>query len=892
MFNIRLFGAIKIESDGEPLTDFRSQKALAILAFLISENRSVTRDYLAGLVWPETSQKQALGLLRRSLHSLSSQLPGCLEANRRTVRWRADAPATVDIYQLEGLVSSSNADDLAAATALYRAPYLEGIYLDDCPEFDHWLHREQERWHQRVVQTLAQLIAHHSERLAYEKALVFARRLLALEPWNEGVHRQTMTLLARTGQTETALAQFERCRAALEDELGMSPTLETENLRTRILALAQIRPRQMPSPTTPFVGRSAEHDQVLTQLLRRECRLFTLLGPGGIGKTRIAIQVAQGLKSGSICHFLHGVAFVALGEVDSRETLVVALSTAIDLHLQQGESPANQVLDFLQDKELLLVLDEFEHLVDTDCLDFVAHVLQQAPQISLLVTSRSALKVPGEMLLPVTGLAMPASGPAHETPDDEAASGYAAVQLFVETARRSLPTFQPSDHEISAIVELCRLVQGMPLAIELAAAWSSVLTPKEILAEMATGTGNSLNFLGSDAGKRPLRHRTIRSVIDSSWRHLTAAEQAVLEDLSVFRGGFSRQTAQSVTDATPGILLGLTTKSFLRRSSADRFDLHPLLRQYAGESLGRSPDRQTAIHERHCIHFVSKLAQWAVDGKGPRQRKAWQSMVVEGRNMDAAWAWAAEHGRLSLLLASMDGLGLFYQRLGTYSIGEAAFRAIAQMPPLTESLVSGSSLQQLHMQIKGLIWQAIFAHDLGQPQTAADLLAEAETTSARQPDWADIAEEMQRTIGFMHLAFGDVLRNSERTRAAQHYQQSAAIYADLNDNWGLCQAYLGSSGVAREYGEYGKAKKLAEQSLKIAQKIGDTKGIAQASSRLGLICMDLGELDAARHFMMEKLELYRELEDPLGVASALDTLGLWVCTWGHSKRHADNSRRV
>ena len=883
MFNIRLLGAIEVESNGEMLTAFRSQKTLAILAFLISENRSVTRDYLAGLAWPETSQKQALGLLRRSLHSLSSQLPGCLDVNRRTVRWRADAPAAVDIHQLQSLVSSTNIDDLAAATNLYRAPYLEGIFLNDCPEFERWLHSEQERWHQRIARVLARLIEHHSQRLAYDEALVFAKRLLALEPWNEDVHRQTMMLLARTGQTEMAIAQFERCRAALEEELGVSPAAETDRQHARILALARVQLHPTPSPTTPFVGRRAESDQILALLLKRESRLVTLLGPGGIGKTRIAIQMAQNLRSRKIRHFLHGVAFIALGDVDSVETLVVALSTAVGLLLQQGDGPANQVIDFLHNKEALLVLDEFEHLVDTECLDFVVELLEHAPEVSLLVTSRSALKIPGEVLLPVTGLATPASGQPHETPgsqtpDNATLDSYAAVQLFLETARRDLSTYQPSDQEASAIVELCRSVQGMPLAIELAAAWSSVLTPSEIVAEMEAGVGNSLDFLGSDAGKRPLRHHSMRAVIDSSWRYLTAAEQAVLEGLSVFRGSFSRQAAQRVADATPSVLLGLTAKSFLRRSNAGRFDQHPLLRQYAAEALGRSAARQTATHERHCTFFLSILIEWAVEGRGPRQSEAWQSMVVESENMSAAWTWAIVHERLDLLLAAMDGLGMFYQRLGTFGIGEAAFRAITQIPLPVEKTNSGNSLQRWHLQIKGLIWRAIFVHNLGRTQAAAALLAEAETLSNRQPgrpaSGSDGDEELLRTIGYMHLTFGEVLRSGERARAAQHYQQSATIYAELNDNWGLCQAYMGSSGIAREYGEYPEAKRVAQQSLKIAEQIGDTKGIADASSRLGLISMDLGELDAAKHYMLQKLQLYRELEDPLGVASALDTLGL------------------
>ena len=317
MFNIRLFGAIEIESNGEAVTDFRSQKSLALLAYLISENRAVTRDYLAGLAWPESSQKQALGLLRRSLHSLSSQLPGCLEIDRRTVRWRADAPANVDIYQFERLTSSREEDDLAEGVNLYRAPYLEGVYLDGCPEFERWLVSEQQRWHQRVVQMLMSLIAAHTRQAAYEQALPYARRLLVLEPWHEAAHRETMMLLARTGRIEAALAQFDTCLAVLETELGTAPTIETEQALTRILALQRTRLHPLPAPTTTFVGREVEVAEISALLRGRASRLLTLLGPGGMGKTRLAVRVARHLAEDNIRYFLHGIAFVAAGRVDT-----------------------------------------------------------------------------------------------------------------------------------------------------------------------------------------------------------------------------------------------------------------------------------------------------------------------------------------------------------------------------------------------------------------------------------------------------------------------------------------------------------------------------------------------------------------------------------------------
>ena len=257
-FDIRLFGAIEIRRDGALLTDFRSQKALILLAYLICENRPVTRDYLAGLGWPEMEQSQALGLLRRSLHDLNSQLPGCLQMDRRTVHFSPNTPTTIDIHQITDLIMLNELDGWAAAAAFYRAPFLHGIYVDDAPELESWLRHEQERWQQMAIQTLQRLTQHHTETAAYALALGYVQQLLALEPWREEAQRQAMLLLARTGQISAALAQYERCRQTLQAELAVEPDPETERLYAKIKAMAHRPSLNLLTATTPFIGRAEE----------------------------------------------------------------------------------------------------------------------------------------------------------------------------------------------------------------------------------------------------------------------------------------------------------------------------------------------------------------------------------------------------------------------------------------------------------------------------------------------------------------------------------------------------------------------------------------------------------------------------------------------------------
>jgi len=376
--SIRLFGAIEIERDGTPLTDFRSQKALTLLAYLISEKRPVTREYLAGLGWPDTEQSQALGLLRRSLHDLNSQLPGCLETDRRTVRFNPEAPATVDIAQFVALTAQDEVAAWAEAVALYRAPFLHGIYLDSAPELENWLLREQERWQGAMIHLLNRLVTYYTERINYIQALSYVQQVLALEPWREEAHRQAMLFLARMGQTSAALAHYETCRRILREELDVEPAQTTQSLRTRIAAMAHLPRHPLPPNTPTFVGRTEELAELTQLLTTPDCRLITLLGAGGMGKTRLAIETARGVATEQQRGFLHGVVFVPLAGVETLAQFIAALGHALAFTLQTQSAPQSQLFHYLRDKEMLLVLDNFEQLVSEPIAAFVRQRLAGA----------------------------------------------------------------------------------------------------------------------------------------------------------------------------------------------------------------------------------------------------------------------------------------------------------------------------------------------------------------------------------------------------------------------------------------------------------------------------------------------------------------------------------
>jgi predicted ATPase len=329
-------------------------------------------------------------------------------------------------------------------------------------------------------------------------------------------------------------------------------------------------PNNLPRQPTPLVGREEELVEIAELFSKPDCCLLTLVAPGGMGKTRLGLQATAEQSD----FFRHGVYFVPLAGVTSSENLPATIAAALNLSFYGAEDLESQLQSYLHEKQLLLLLDNFEHLIDG--AGTVADILSIAPEVKILVTSRERLRLQAEWTFEVTGLPVPENGSL------EAAEEYGAVELFLQSAHRAQPGFSPSPEDLQAIVRICRLVDGMPLALELAAAWVNTLNCKEIAAEIQ----QDLDLLATEMHDVPRRQRSIRAVFDHSWNDLSTAEQSSFKQLSVFRGGFNRLGAQEVAGATLRILSALINKSLLTRDDAGRFQIHELVRQYAAEKLG------------------------------------------------------------------------------------------------------------------------------------------------------------------------------------------------------------------------------------------------------------------------------------------------------------------
>lgn len=654
-------GDPQVKVDGVPVKLPR-HKALALLAVLAVTGRPQPRESLATLLWTEFDASSALAYLRRAVWEIGQTIgKQWLVADRETLSLPPSAHIWLDIAQFRHRVgrlpaepiSTARLVELEEAMRLYRGDFLLGLTVEDASGFEAWQTQEAEALRRELRQALAALAQGQEQLRQWEAGLVTAHRWLAQDELDEAAHRQVMRLYMGLGDRSAALRQFDKCAGLLAAELGVAPAPETVGLVERIRrgervtvdrpipilsSPEQLAPRHnLPTLPTPFIGRHAELQQIAQHLTDTDNRLLTLLGPGGSGKTRLAIRAGEAAV-GEL--FPEGVWFVALTPLQDTAGLERAVADTLQLPLD-SERPAHpQLLDALRPRRLLLILDNFEHLLPVGA-ELATAILMSAPGVRLMVTSRTRLNIHGEQLYTVTGLQLPPAGAADVTACD-------AVRLFLQAARRVQPNFGQDPRHLTGVERVCRLVMGMPLGLELAAAWVELLSPREIADEIE----RSLDFLSAEWQDTAPGHRTLRAVFNSSWQLLTTEEQARLTALSVFHGSFSRPAAEAVADAHPRLLLALLHKSWLQHTAAGRYEIHELLRQYAAEKLATDPVAEYAAHHKHA-HYYAAFLKRQQESIHTHQKAVLDDMLAELSHIGAAWRWLVEAEEWTRLVDDM-----------------------------------------------------------------------------------------------------------------------------------------------------------------------------------------------------------------------------------------------
>ncbi len=637
-------------------------------------------------------------------------------------------------------------------------------------------------------------------------------------------------------------------------------------------------PNNLPPQGSSFIGRDTDLVHIANRLENPVCRLLTLLGPGGIGKTRLAIEAAARQKD----TFPQGTFFIPLAPLSSAEFLVSTIAETIGFNFYTQEKAKTQLLNYLRGKEMLLVMDNFEHILEA--ADLLVEILQTAPKIHILATSRERLNLQEEWILHVHGM----ETPTHWT--TEQIEAYPAIHLFVERARKVRPGFRPNTAEREQIVRICRLVEGMPLGIELAAAWVRILSCEEIANEIE----ENLDFLTTSLRNVTQRHRSLRAVFEYSWKLLETMEKEVYSKLTVFRGGFSRQAAWKVAGASLFHLSALVDKSLLRVMSSDRYELLEALRQYAGEKLAEDPERKTDAQNSHCDYFTAFLAKWEDAIQGGDQKAALEAIGTEIENVRSTWRWAVKTNNENAIARSLDSLYRFYEIRGWLQEGEEVFRSVSEQLRFMYGGTQALTEDKLILHAKVLSHQAAFLYRLGARVRARNLLEKAidllrphdareelafalnylgavnflesdyETAKTLLEESLGIFKEIDNRLGtaisLHHL--GLVALNTKNFIEAQHFfQESYHVNQEIGDRFGVSISLDNLGIVARETGEYGKAKELHEKSLSIREESDDRWGIASSLAGLGLVAFRTHDYDKARQMLEQSMAIYREIGD-------------------------------
>lgn len=919
--SLSFLGTFQVSLNKETATRFESDKVRTLLAYLAVEgDRPHRRDALAEMLWPEFPPTRARRNLNQALLNLRQTIgdkeatPPFLLADHTSIQFNLEASFELDVAEFERqLALTARHDHLnprtcpgcmalrASAVALYRGDFLQGLSVDASTSFDEWLTLKREGLHRQAVEALVVLAQYHEDRWELETAREYAQRQVALEPWGEAVHRQLMRLYSHSGQRGPALMQYEKLQQILLEEFGAEPSSETKSLYDRISAgLSHELKTNLPPQLTSFLGRQAELAEAALILAQPDCRLLTITGPGGVGKTRLAVELARIVAS----RFLEGVYFVPLATLSPDDSLANAIMTGLQIPFPGSEEPETQLFSHLQDKELLLLLDNFEHLQGAAGL--IDRILQNAPEVKIVLTSRVRLHFPVETVFELGGLPVPQEGQIQNL------ERVGAAQLFIKRAEQARSDFALTTSNATAVSRICRLVEGLPLAIELAASWVRALSCAEIASEIETG----LSFLASPEDM-PASYRSMQAVFGRSWQLLTQAEQTTFSQLSLFPGSFTRQAAAEVALATLQVLARLVDQSLLQRESTHRYQIHGLLRQYAAEKLNEAdPEIVDGAQTRMINYFLSFATQNQDDYlalerestnllAGMRlahDRQMWaenmayaallsQAWLLRARFFDArqGYRWASEAAQK---LGDADQLAEYLRGWARACIEQGAYDEASTH--LERSLEICQANDDLAGLASTLYYQGRIAVEEADFDRAQQLLKESRRFFSELGDRSGVAKTL-------YLEADIPFYRQDYEGAVALGRQALEIHQDLDDKLGCirslglladialkqqqyeagreyCEQALVLCGQLQEQGERGVilyilaealrhlgqlqlARKRAEESLNLFQQMGDRKMQARALWRLSQVDADLGNYDLALEEGWRGDALYRQLAD-------------------------------
>ena len=881
-------------------------KAQALFCFLLITRRVYTRDQLSSLFWGECPEHKAKNSLRVALTSIRQLHKGCITSDRQRLSFNVDALGHLDVQLFDEMVGTLSSEDdestmrdIEHIIRLYRGELLAEIFVRDASIFQTWLESERSQRHQKVMQLFARQVEFFLKNRLYEDARNSLQRQLQIEPWNETAHQQMMKTLSHLGDFNGAIQQYKICCQRLKDEISVKPMPETNKLFERIMAARTGIRHNLSARMVKFVGRPEEKNTLHRLLVSPQHRLITVMGLGGIGKTSLALHVAKELYNDHTITFLNGIFFIELISVRTLEHLVSKIADTLNINPSHNQDGLTQIIDALKNKELLLVLDDWDSLLyslkkfgsgnELESTTLVRTLLEKCPNITILLTSRNPLFLRFEKRVTLRGLTIP--------PDNASSlDGYSAAEFFLQIANQAYAEFTVTDENRPHIIQICKMLDGMPLGIELAAAWVHAISCEQIAVEI-----QNLDFLSAEMQDLPERQRNLRSVFDYSWQLMSEQEHDVFMRLSIFSDGFTEEAARQISDLTPQILRSLINRSLIKHANPDiildklsntakgdyfdlvsaplhdeplqkiielpkRYSLHNVVRQYAAEKLAENKKLQYSTRQKHSRYYA-EFMQMAKEKFYTEDHKLSLALIKhEKQNVLSAWSWALNYLQLSHLDKIIDVIEEYF--ILTEEFREAELSAKLSAEYLSGVLINTTTPDPQAQIMLGriLAYRARFLAEIYEYDSmlvvSQELMKLAEETAT-----------IELKIIALYLS-GVANQNLGKIEKATDELDKSLRLAKNNSLPMLIAKNLRNIGIIALWNaDYEETQKLFAAELELRRRLNDRRGEMFALNNLGVLLHQKADYLTAHSHYSDALALFAQIKDLSSYGHILNNLG-------------------
>ena len=886
---IQCFGGFHVNKGEEPISAFNTDKVRALFIYLVTEaGQKFQRSHLAGLLWSDIPDEQAMHNLRQAISLLRKALKeegqSIIFADREQIGIHSGANLKADILDFTVLIEKAyrhhknqhglgtiNIVALKKALQLYQNPFLDRYQLNVSPLFEEWLLITREKFDTMAVEGLAYLADYYERRDEKTSAILTLRKIIHIMPWDERAHYQLIQLLAEDGQWSAAQKQYASLVQYLKNDLDVSPDPKTvalfEQVRARSLSEPKNGPVKKPQHNLPlltnrFVGRENEINSLSEMIANPSQRLINIMGLGGVGKTRLAVEIAQH----QVGVYQQGVFMILLRNIDTLDGFISEVGKVLSINFSEQTTKQQQVLDYCRNKHLLVLLDNLDELsMKKEVQLFLETMIKECVQIQILITSRNKVNIADEIVFQLDGLDLEdshnGSAHLHQPPD--------AVLLFTQRVQSSQPKFELTAINQRTILKLCHLVEGHPLAIELVAGSVVGNIEKKIEETIEQGMGAFISALTS----HQQHHHTLSSVFEMSWVRLSLQEQSALAQIAIFKGGFEEEPVKAIFGINSHSLTSLLDKSLLRVSFLGRYDLHEIVRQFAEQKLMESSAWERAVESLsdYYLQFLNIQAQNFETGE---QSECLDCIELELDNIKVAWDWVLHTGQFSKLTTCTDILYQFF------NIRSRFVQGIEWFEQVKIRVENRPDLELLYAMVLNRIGS--LAYKARQSELASKYLASC----------LNLLEKLQNTpekaFCLINLGYIEFRSKKNFQEALKYATQSMQLYQNIQDSSGESHAAILMGLILNRMSDHDSAEKALQHSLILARENKNERRMVAPLNILGDIACIKGEYGKAELFFKEGLDIAIKLGDRFNQGILLNNLA----TLFHYSKEYDMERKV